>query len=48
MTDYEAEYKAAMAEFQREEQQLNMFLRGLLLLGWIGVIAVVVIGIAYG
>lgn len=48
MTDYDAEYKAAMAEFRREEQQLNLFLRGLFLLGWIGVVAVIAIGVAYG
>lgn len=48
MTDYEAKYKAAMAEFRQEEQQLNLFLRGLFLLGCIGIAAVIAIGIAYG
>lgn len=48
MTDYDAEYKAAIVEFRREEQQLNLFLRGLMLLGCISIVAVIAIGIAYG
>ena len=48
MTDYENEYKAAMAEFQQEERELELFFRGLILLGLVGIVAVVAIGIAYG
>ena len=48
MTDYDSEYEAAMAEFKREEKQLDRFLRGLMLLGLIGIIAVIAIGIAHG
>ena len=47
MIDYDAEYKAAMAEFRREERQLDMFFRGLILLGCMSIVAVIAIGIAY-
>ena len=48
MTDCDSEYRTAMAEFKREEKQLDRFLRGLMLLGCIGIIAVIGIGIAHG
>lgn len=48
MIDYDAEYKATVAEFERERRWLNLFFRGLMLLGLIGIAAVVAIDIAYG
>ena len=50
MTDYDfdKEYREAMTEFRQEQRQLDRFFRGLILLGWVGVIAVIAIGVAYG